>query len=164
MSAATAEAPASVRTMNSTVARIAQWLYENIDEGAVFTRDDLAAAADTDWDKAERRLRDLPRVGWVYHTRRNDPTLKTGEYRLVKVGAHVWEAGVRRPPPNALSHLRDLHLDALDEEQLRTFAGWVAAGERPDSPIDAAWEVYRRLSPAAQRKAKAILFDRLIGD
>lgn len=152
------------RISNSQVARIAQWLFENRELGAVFTRQELADAAETTWDKADRRLRDLRRVGWRYHTMKTDATLRSGQYRLVTVGDHVWEVGVRRVP-QSVARLKDLDLASLDTDELRTFARWIKQGERDAaSKVDDAWDVYRHLSPAAQNKAKAILFDRLIGD
>ena len=46
----------------------------------------------------DRRLRSLRDINWVIHSRRSDKSLRTNEYRLVKVGDHCWRKEYRWPP------------------------------------------------------------------
>jgi hypothetical protein len=45
----------------------------------------------------DRRLRSLRDINWVINTRRDDKSLKVGEYRLAKVGDHCWRKEYRWP-------------------------------------------------------------------
>jgi hypothetical protein len=63
----------------------ADWLQASVGVGGVFTKAQLRAAF-PDVSQIDRRVRDLRARGWVIHTRREDPTLKQMEMRLVEVG------------------------------------------------------------------------------
>lgn len=143
----------------SVLTDIARYLHDQVGEGNTFTRDQLAEVAGVSAYAAERRLRDLPKVGWKYYTVKNDTSLNVGEFRLVTIGTHVWEPGQQR---SASSHPRveDVGVENLLPDERATLMRWVRNGQPPTvARLAEAWRVYQRLSPAGQRKIKAQLFD-----
>jgi hypothetical protein len=77
-----------------TMVRTALWLVQVVGIGNVFTKG-LHRDAFEGIAQADRRLRDLRAYGWVFHTSREDVTLRPDEQRFVKMGDEVWQADSR---------------------------------------------------------------------
>jgi 5-methylcytosine-specific restriction endonuclease McrA len=45
----------------------------------------------------DRRIRQLPAVGWRFANYRTDPTLRANQHRLLVIGDHIWEKSYRWP-------------------------------------------------------------------
>jgi hypothetical protein len=72
----------------SSTSDAAQWLEREIGVGGVFTKEQLRAAF-PGVTQIDRRVRDLRERGWIIDTRRQDPTLRQTEMRLVTIGTLV---------------------------------------------------------------------------
>ncbi len=135
----------------SMAATIGKYLAENVGEGEAFTLDFLVDlfGADRAGD-AERRMRELSTVGWVIHTYKSDPTLPTGQRRLVAIGERVWEPGTRRPRAGGGSYqTARRQVDAIDladvpEADLRDLLRWIEQDKREPRVIDEVWTLYSR--------------------
>lgn len=76
--------------------RIASWVQWNKDEGETFTTNEIRTALDTDAEQFQRRQRELRKWGWIFDSYQDDPSLDTGEYRLIQKG---WWPGSADPKP-----------------------------------------------------------------
>lgn len=77
-----------------TMVRTALWLASEVGVGNLFTKE-AHRAAFAGVAQADRRLRDLRKFGWVFHTSKEDITLRSHEQRFVVMGAPVWQPGHR---------------------------------------------------------------------
>lgn len=79
-----------------SVARVAHWLFAEVGEGNVFTKNDMRDAL-PGIEQIDRRMRDLRPLGWVIRTYKDMRTLAASELYLEKVGDRVWEVGYKPP-------------------------------------------------------------------
>lgn len=79
-----------------TMIRTALWLVSEIGLGNTFSKEQHRQVF-SGVTQADRRLRDLRTFGWIIHTSSEDVSLNSNEQRLVTVGLHVWEPGIRKP-------------------------------------------------------------------
>ncbi|MFD4433250.1 hypothetical protein [Nocardia sp. NPDC058497] len=83
-----------------TMKRVGLWLAQEVEEGNVFSKQDLRDAFPA-VSQVDRRLRDLRDFGWRIDTNREDPTLEAHEQRFVTQGDAVWEPGKATRKPGA---------------------------------------------------------------
>lgn len=71
-------------------ARVAHWLFTEVQKGHVFTTTELREAI-PGVAQIDRRMRDLRKLGWVIKTYREMPALKSHELYLDEAGVRIWE-------------------------------------------------------------------------
>ncbi|MFJ2503576.1 hypothetical protein [Microbacterium sp. NPDC087592] len=109
---------------------MAQWLAEEVGEGAVFTKQALRSAL-PNFEQVDRRMRDLRSYKWRIDTNREDPTLRPGELRVVSVGHQPGEPGFRPLSSNRVSAKE--RLGAISEADFRCQLCGVQLGEPDES-------------------------------
>lgn len=72
----------------SSLDAVADYLEETVKEGGTFTLNELRARA-SQATQADRRMRDLRQMGWRIETKRDDPSLPPGTYRVVTIGGRT---------------------------------------------------------------------------
>jgi hypothetical protein len=109
----------------SSLEAVATYLREAIGVGGVFTLAELRANA-SGATQSDRRMRDLRAMGWIIHSRKDDPTIGMGEYRVVFIGGMV-------PIPTVSDRVRR---EVFDRAQNRCQVCGYAAGETyPDGGV-----------------------------
>src|SRR5437868_290630 len=82
--------------------RVAHWLFAEVGEGRVFTKNDMRDAL-PGIEQIDRRMRDLRPLGWKIRTYKVMPTLAANELFLEKIGDRIWESDYRPPRRAVLS-------------------------------------------------------------
>lgn len=123
--------------------RAALWLYTEIGEGGVFTKDQLRAAF-PGVAQIDRRVRDLRSEGWKITTYGEDRSLAPDQQRLVRVGGKVWLPGYRSQQVAAVSDKERAGVLAADGFACSSCG--IGAGEGyPDDPVRTAKLVVKRV-------------------
>jgi 5-methylcytosine-specific restriction endonuclease McrA len=82
--------------------RVANWLFAEVGDGNVFTKNAMREAL-PGIEQIDRRMRDLRPLHWVIRTYKDMPSLAANELFLEKIGDRIWEAGYRPPRRTVLS-------------------------------------------------------------
>jgi len=82
--------------------RVAHWLFAEVGEGNVFTKNDMREAL-PGIEQIDRRMRDLRPLGWVIRTYKDMRSLAASDLFLEKVGDRIWEPDYKPPRRTPLS-------------------------------------------------------------
>lgn len=82
--------------------RVAHWLFSEVGEGNVFTKNDMRDAL-PGIEQIDRRMRDLRPLGWKIRTYKDMPRLAANELFLEKIGDRIWEPDYRPPRRTMMS-------------------------------------------------------------
>jgi hypothetical protein len=114
----------------SSLLLVARWLADSVGEGGIFTKQALRAAL-PQFEQVDRRMRDLRSYGWRIDTYREDTQLRSGELRLVHVGAHPGGPGVGSPSNDRVSSKE--RVAAISAAEFRCSQCGLQLGEADDS-------------------------------
>ena len=156
----------------SSLMLVARWLAHDVGEGGTFTKQELRAAL-PQFEQVDRRMRDLRSYGWRIDTYLEDAQLRSGELRLVNVGAQPGEPGVETRSKDRVSSKE--RVAAISAAGFRCSQCGAELGEADDSEqgfaqlrvlrIDGgllvACALCARGAPAVARENSALLDERL---
>ncbi|MFI6864062.1 hypothetical protein ACIBKZ_29895 [Streptomyces sp. NPDC050421] len=123
-----------------TMKRAALWLVTVVEEGNVFTKEDVKNAF-PGISQADRRVRDLRDYGWKIDTHREDALLGQHEQRFVAQGQPVWEPGKATKDSSAITDTQRRKVLARDGNRCRSCGitpGQAYAGTFETAQIDIA--------------------------
>ncbi|MEU2251424.1 hypothetical protein [Streptomyces sp. NPDC019224] len=128
-----------------TMKRAALWLLTVVQEGNVFTKEEVKNAF-PGISQADRRVRDLRDYGWKIDTHREDASLGQHEQRFVAQGQPVWEPGKATKNSSALTETQRRKILARDGNRCRS------CGITPGQPYAGTFETAQ--IDIARRKVK----------
>ncbi|MEW2126672.1 MULTISPECIES: hypothetical protein [unclassified Streptomyces] len=123
-----------------TMKRAALWLLTVVQEGNVFTKEEVKNAF-PGISQADRRVRDLRDYGWKIATFREDGSLGQHEQRFVAQGQPVWEPGKATKNSSSLTETQRRNILARDGNRCRSCGitpGQAYAGTFETAQIDIA--------------------------
>ncbi|THA28314.1 hypothetical protein E6R18_28790 [Streptomyces sp. A1277] len=125
-----------------TMKRAALWLLTVVEEGNVFTKEEVKNAF-PGISQADRRVRDLRDYGWKIDTHREDALLGQHEQRFVAQGQPVWEPGKATKSSSALTDTQRRKILTRDGNRCRS-CGITPGQEYADTFETAQIDIARR--------------------